>query len=177
MSRRTLSVSTLALLAPLGCAAAPSARPQAQAPALTRPMQSLSFYVGEWDCEGTTYQDGTPRSPLPYRVSVRPILDGSWLEVKFYQGDRLIASELKGYDESTHRYRHIGGAGQGASFSSSAGGWEGDHMTFFEDHPPAGERYRTVFTRHSPTRYSHVGAIDTGAGFQPDFAKTCQKAG
>ncbi|HUS62997.1 MAG TPA: hypothetical protein VMZ28_00595 [Kofleriaceae bacterium] len=173
MSRRTWSWPALALLAPLGCAAAPPAPPAS--PALAPAMRSLAFYVGEWDCQGTIYDGGKPQPPLPYHVSVHPILDGSWLEVKFYQGDELIASELKGYDESARRYRHIGGTGGGASFSSSADGWQGDHMVFHDDHPLPGEHQRTVFTHLSDTRYSHRAEADTGAGFEPDFEKTCEK--
>jgi hypothetical protein len=165
----------LALLAPLGCAAAPAAPATPATPALAPAMRSLAFYVGEWDCQGTIYDHGTPQAPLPYHVSVHPILDGSWLDVKFYQGDQLITSELKGYDETARRYRHIGGGGQGVSFSYSSSGWRGDHMTFDEDHPASGERTRTIFTHISDSRYSHVGESDTGAGFQPDFAKTCDK--
>ncbi len=151
-------------------------RAPASAPRLAPEMQRLGFYVGTWSCRGVaTGEDGSRQVYDALRVTVVPVLDGSWLEVRVFDGGVPATSELKGYDREGHRFRHIWAAGEGSSGSSSSPGWEGDHMVFTEDHPANGHRGRAVFTKLGETRYSHRAEVDTGHGYRVEFEKSCAK--
>lgn len=158
-----------------------AARPAAVAPAPRRPalapeMRGLSFYVGEWQCRGVSTDEKGARHPHgALRVSVVPVLDGTWLEVRVFENGVPATSELKGYDRQAHRYRHVWATGDGQSGSLSSSGWEGDHMVFHDDHPPPDARERATFTRVDDTHYSHRSELDTGGGYRLAFEKTCRK--
>lgn len=155
-------------------AAAPP--PAAPRPRLAPEMERLSFYVGEWQCRGVSTEESGARHEVPnLRVTVVPVLDGTWLEVRVFEGATPATSELKGYDRHAHRYRHVWASGEGQSGSYTSTGWDGDHMTFEADHPEPGRRERAIFTRLGETRYSHRAEVDTGGGYRVEFEKTCTK--
>lgn len=145
-------------------------------PALVPEMKRLSFYVGEWQCRGvSTDVDGTRHEHGALRVSVVPVLDGTWLEVRVSEDGVPATSELKGYDPHAHRFRHVWATGEGQTGSYTSPGWVGNQMVFLEDHPASGRPERTVFTRLGETRYSHRAEVDTGSGYRVEFEKTCSK--
>ena len=159
----------------LATPAAPTSR-AARPPALAPELKMLSFYVGEWQCRGVSTEESGARHEYPnLRVTVAPVLDGTWLEVRVFEGATAATSELKGYDRQAHRYRHVWASGEGQSGSYTSTGWDGDHMVFEADHPPPGRRERAIFTRLSDRRYSHRAEIDTGSGYRVEFEKTCSK--
>jgi hypothetical protein len=145
-------------------------------PPLVPEMRRLSFYVGEWQCRGVaTDDDGSQHVYDSLRISVAPVLDGSWLEVRVFENGVPATSELKGYDRHARRYRHVWAAGEGQSGSYSSAGWVGNRMVFDADHPASGRRERAIFTMLSDTRYSHRSEVDAGEGYRVDFEKTCRK--
>lgn len=150
--------------------------PAAPRPRLAPEMERLSFYVGEWQCRGVSTEESGARHEVPnLRVTVVPVLDGTWLEVRVFEDGVPATSELKGYDRHAHRFRHVWATGEGQTGSYTSPGWVGNQMVFLEDHPTSGRPERTVFTRLGETRYSHRAEVDTGGGYRVEFEKTCTK--
>lgn len=162
----------------VGCHPAAAKETTGAAPrvSLAPEMRRLAFYVGEWQCRGVaTDDDGSQHVYGSLRITVAPVLDGSWLEVRVFEDGVPATSELKGYDRQARRYRHIWAAGDGQSGSYSSAGWVGNRMVFDADHPPSGRRERAIFTMLSDTRYAHRNEVDQGGGYRVDFEKTCRK--
>ena len=152
-------------------ASPPPASSASDSAALPSPeMASLAFYVGSWTCNGHSVRKNTDE---PLRVEVHPVLDGHWLSVRVFRGEKQLSDEFKGYDPDRKKFVHLYVDPSGAG-SVASSGWEGDHMTFVSDLPST-PPFRSVFTKLSETSFSHQWQVDSGKGFQTAYNKVCRK--
>src|SRR5690349_1992024 len=86
------------LVATAACASAPRATPSTMA--LKAPLDSLQFYVGSWQCSGTSFagKDQPKDETWQARVEVEPELDGMSLHVQMIGPGENRTEEHKGYD-------------------------------------------------------------------------------
>jgi hypothetical protein len=164
---------TIALfVAATACAKAPAQ------PTLKPPLDALAFYVGSWQCKGTSFvaPDRPVEETWDARIEVTPELDGTSLFVQMFgPGDNQTA-EHKGYDPATKTWHHVavGKAGFWAAMVSP--GWDGTHMTF----TPAGgiedTHERATFTKRSEREYSHAVSRVTDHGDEKVWEKICKKS-
>lgn len=143
-----------------------------------QPPAALAFYVGHWQCSGTSYDDkGAVEQQWPaLEVAVTPEF-ASWIKVVMYDHGKQMTSELKGVD-SKGAYHHVFTDHEGGYGSVTSPGWTGNRLVFEEDHPdPSGPdgKLRMTFTKLDDTHYKHVEEVDTGAGWKLGFEKTCHK--
>jgi hypothetical protein len=181
MTSSAIRSSAMAIvLTATGCASSAASSPGAAAPpSVVAPgLSRLQFYVGRWACDGTEW-DKPGASPTHHKVGVRvaPVLDGTWLSVAVFQGDLQVTTELKGFDASTHEFRHLWVTRDGSSGSLTSKGWSGDRLVFDEDHPAPGARSRMTFQRIDDTHFDHRAEIDEGSGYRLEYQKQCHKVG
>ncbi|HTE54217.1 MAG TPA: hypothetical protein VK698_25355 [Kofleriaceae bacterium] len=154
-------------------AAAPSAAAPHGPPALSPALASLAFYVGSWQCKGTSYAaDGAEQERWDARIDVEPELGGSWLSVRMTGPGDNRTIEHKGYDASTHRWVHLAVSGDGSWGVVTSPGWTGSAMVFTPDDP---DGTHATFTRLSETSYSHAVTRDTEKGPVKVWEKRCTK--
>jgi hypothetical protein len=159
----------------VGCSHA-AVTSRATSPAV-QPPERLGFYVGQWSCEGTEYDEhGAVSGRYHLGVKVAGVLD-NWLSVAVFEGDKQLTAELKGYDPTRRMFRHIWTAPDGTSGSLTSKGWDGDRLVFDEEQPAATERTRMTFTKVDDGHYTHRAEVDAGAGFRLQFEKTCKRVG
>lgn len=142
---------------------------------LTAAQRQLQFYVGRWSCEAIEYDAGKPH-PMKMAVKVEPVFDGAWLAVNVFVDGEQVGSELKGFD-SEHKFHNLWTSPDGAWGSLVGAGWEGSRIVADEEHPTAGSRMRTTFTKIDETHYTHHADVDEGSGYKPVFEKSCHKMG
>jgi hypothetical protein len=163
----------LALAVAAGCAHS-SPPPVAAAPSATPPA-SLAFYVGHWQCSGTSYDaKGAVEKQWPaLEVAVTPELP-HWLKIIVYDHGKQVTSELKGLD-GKGAYHHVFADDEGGYGSVTSPGWTGNRLVFDEDHPDPSGKTRMTFTKVDDTHYTHSEEVDSGAGYKLAFEKTCHK--
>jgi len=173
-TRVFLVAGVIAMLALLFASLGSSSRVGAQSsgsagPAVKAELQPLSFFVGEWNCEGEFVAS---KKPIAAHITIAPDLDGSWLVFRWDDKapNRFHAMELWGFDKTTNHftnfiYDNFGGARQ---FNSS--GWDADTLTWtgnmLASPPAANERF--VMERKSPKEF--VISYDTRKPPQADWA-------
>lgn len=177
-----LAISCLASCAP--AAAPPPATPGPAAPsppppavALKPPLDTLAFYVGTWQCKGTSFV--TSEQPKEEKwdatVKVAPELDGTWLSVQMIGPDMNRTIEHKGYDPAAKRWVHLAVFNEGGWSILASPGWDGNHMTFTPE--DKSDKSRGTFTKLSETSYSHGVTRDTDKGVEKVWEKICNKMG
>jgi len=120
---------------------------------LASPLDSLAFYVGNWDCKGTEFATkDTPEKHWTAKVVVAPELD-TWLSVKMIGPDDNRTVEHKGYDPATKTWHHLGVSNGGGWGTMTSKGWDGQRMVFAPDNPA--DHSVTTFTRLGEREYSH----------------------
>jgi hypothetical protein len=157
------------------CAAAPARTPAQPAPAqLTSPLDSLAFYVGSWQCKGTTFPNSEQKAETwDARIEVEPELDGKWLQVKMIGPGENRTVEHKGFDPFSKRWIHVAVGNDGSWVAFSSSGWNGASMVF---DPAPSDGTHATFTKLSETSYSHVITRDAQSGQEKLFEKVCTKA-
>ncbi len=132
-----------------------NAQAKQPSPALKPELQSLSYFIGQWNCSG---EFPASHKPISSRIVFFPDLDGSWLSFRWDDNPpgQFHALELWGFDKTEHSftnsiYDNFGGM---RIFHSS--GWVGDELVWGpRDLPPnspiASERF--VFDRKSAREF------------------------
>ena len=164
------------LLVLAACATGPART--ARAPALKAPLDTLAFYVGSWQCKGTSFVTAEQPAEETWdaRVEVTPELDGTSLFVQMFgPGDNRTA-EHKGYDAETKTWHHVAVGNSGFWAAMISPGWDGSRMVF----APAGgiedARERATFAKHSDREYSHAVSRVTDHGDEKVWEKICTKS-
>lgn len=178
------SFALVALLLPTGCS------PTTTSPALTKlaagssgasssmegEMARLDFYVGDWDCKGTTLANTqSPAQEWSARIGVRKEAGGKWLSVRMDGPGDNHSFEFKGYDQNEKRWVHAWASSGGSSGTYVASGWEGDRMVFMPEPGDPSKKERAIFTKINDRQYSHRVEIDQGHGYAPVWQKVCSK--
>ncbi|MGE0868205.1 MAG: hypothetical protein AB7P03_06580 [Kofleriaceae bacterium] len=177
----TCVVATACHPAPQATVPQPAAPPTSAASSASTPLspelERLRFYLGEWSCKVDVYDGGDQvKSTEELAVLVHPVLAGTWLSIEVIENGKKVTSELKGYDATNKRWRHLWVADNGQNGSLSSDGWHGDQMVFLDDPPlPGTKGGRMTFTKISDNDYSHRAETDNGNGFRIDFEKRCHK--
>jgi hypothetical protein len=174
---KTLVVSFLTVPTALACGAsttpapASAARPVVLAP----PMSSLSFYVGSWQCDGTSFatQGQAKEEHWKARMEVAPELDGKWLSVQMIGPKQNRTAEHKGFDPVARRWVHVAVGNDGSWVTMSSPGWTGSHMVWTPD--ASQEKYHATFTKLGEDRYAHLVVADTDHGEEKIWQKVCTK--
>jgi hypothetical protein len=121
----------LECIAALLLAVAPALNAQSQQPSSTlKPeLQSLSYFLGQWSCDG---EFPSSHKPISSRIVFSPELDGSWLSFRWDDNppSQFHALELWGFDKTAKHftnsiYDNFGGA---RIFHSA--GWVADELTW-----------------------------------------------
>ena len=169
-SRRVKPILLIVLVA--AACARPASPPTP--PTLRAPLDSLSFYVGKWQCKGTDFV--TAAQPTwDARIEVEPELDGTSLFVQMIGPGDSRTAEHKGYDPTTKTWHHVAVANSGFWAAMVSPGWVGDHMVF----TPAGggdPSERATFTKHGEREYSHAVSRVTDHGEERVWEKVCRKS-
>ena len=164
MLRFTVLASVVA-----SCAAPKPARPKL-APAL----ESLAFYVGSWDCKGTTFKTSDQAEEhWSAKVIVTPELDGSWLSVQMIGPGANRTIEHKGYDPATKKFVHVAVGLDGSWGTVTSPGWSGSKMPW--EPGDKADTTHAVFAKLDDTRYSHGVTRDTEHGVERLWEKVCTK--
>ena len=147
-------------------------------PTLRAPLDTLAFYVGNWQCTGKSFvaPDQPVEETWSARVEVEPELEGTSLHVKMIGPGDNRTEEHKGYDPATKTWHHVAVANSGFWGALVSPGWVGDHMVF----SPAGggddPRERATFTKRNDREYSHAVSRVTDEGEQAVWEKVCRKS-
>ena len=155
-------VIVAALLGVASCAT-PAKRPPPIAPAL----ETLAFYVGTWNCKGTSFEKN---ERWEAQVIVTPELDGSWLSVKMIGPGENRTVEHKGWDPATKKWVHIAVASEGWWGTLRSDGWVGAQMRFIPD--DKADDTLATFTKLDERRYSH----GVTRGDEKLWEKVCTKS-
>jgi len=166
-----------------GCGGTPAAaRPVPPPAARRRPtlvgeMQKLSFYVGDWSCQGTIFATATdPQETFTARVEVRPDAGGAVVAVHMIGPGDSRSAEVKGYDPATRTWFHFWATRDGGRGSLSSDGWEGQRLVAYDDATARPRRRRTVFSKLAENRFSHREEAESETGFRPVWEKVCEKS-
>jgi hypothetical protein len=175
-----IAVASLVAVAACAGTAAPPATPATRAaapPALKAPLDSLAFYVGSWQCKGTSFATAdTPEKHWDARVDVTPELDGRWLSVVMTGPDANHTAEHKGYDPVDKRWHHLGVGNDGTWVVMSSPGWDGARMVFSPDAKTETESWIATFTKRGEREYSHAVSLITDAGEERVWEKVCTRS-
>jgi hypothetical protein len=153
---------------------APAPR-QPAAVALKPPLDTFAFYVGTWQCKGTSFKTSEQPEEEKWEatVEVAPELDGTWLSVKMVGPGMNRTAEHKGYDPTTKQWKHISVWGEGGWGVLSSSGWSGSQMVFTPDDKT--DKTHATFTKLGETSYSHSVSADTEKGAEKVWEKLCTK--
>jgi hypothetical protein len=158
---------------PLVAAPAATAQP---APALSKEMAKLAFYVGRWSCQGTEFAPGGAETATEQlSIEVTPVLDGSWLSVIVSKDGHPITRELKGYDSRDHKFHHLWTYAGGIWGSLTSDGWNGTQLVFTEDHPAAAGGDRMTFQYLDDQHFAHRAESSVNGSWQLAYDKKCSK--
>lgn len=153
----TPSVALLPVISALFCivAIAPALNGQSQTPSsvLKPELQPLSYFIGQWSCQGEFV---ATKKPISSRVSVSSDLDGSWLAFRWDDNAPNVfhALELWGFDKSANHFMNFIHDNFGGVRLFTAPGWGGETLTWTGNalpHPSLGERF--VIERNSPKQF------------------------
>jgi hypothetical protein len=141
----------------------------APVPAIKAPLDSLSFYVGNWTCKGTTFPTKEQKEEhWDARIAVVPELDGTWLGVRMTGPGTNRTVEHKGYDPVAKKWVHVAVGIDGSWGIITSPGWSGKQMVFDD----ANEHTVTTFTHIDERHYSHAVASQSGERL---WEKVCTK--
>jgi hypothetical protein len=161
----------LAIAVVAGCATPRTTAPP-RSP-LAPSLSDLAFYVGEWDCRGTTYAK-TGEEHWNAKVIVEPELDGSWLSVQMIGPGASRTVEHKGHDaEGTWVHMSVAPSGQWVVLTSP--GWMGSQMVYRSTDKT--DPTLTTFSKIDERTYSHGDARPTDHGLEKQWEKVCTKRG
>jgi len=112
---------------------ASSQTPTSSAPAALKPeMQSLAYFIGEWNCEGEFIAS---KKPIAAHISTAPDLDGSWIAFRWTDREPspFHALELFGFDKTAHHFTNFIHDNFGGVRLFNSPGWEADRLTWTGD--------------------------------------------
>jgi hypothetical protein len=155
---------SMAALAPLLATAiiwifaVPPLQSQAPAPAnsvaLKPEMQPLSFFLGEWKCDGEFIAS---KKPIAAHISTTPDLDGSWIAFRWtdQSPSTFHALELFGYDKTAHQFTNFIHDNFGGVRLFNSPGWEADTFSWTGNAlvPPSAPSERFVIERKSAKEF------------------------
>jgi len=160
-----------AMITLMGVPSCATAAGPARQPTLAGSLVTHSFYVGSWQCKGTSYSstEGQPDAMWDAVVKVEPELGGTWLSVKMTGPGAQRTIEHKGYDPETKRWTHVAMINDGTWISASSPGWTGSDLVFIPD--DRSDASRSTFTKLGEASYSHVVTL----GAERVWGKICTK--
>jgi hypothetical protein len=127
-----------AVLAFLSALILTSPATRAQSPASDSPvalkaeLQPLSFFVGQWNCEG---EFAASKKPIAAHIAITTDLDGSWLAFRWDDKapNRFHALEMWGFDKTAKRFTNFIYDNFGGARLFNSAGWEADTLTWTGD--------------------------------------------
>lgn len=137
-------------------------------PALNPALESFTYFVGRWNCEGEFV---AVKKPIAAQISIAADLGGSALSFRWDDNppNRFHALELWGFDSAANHFTNFIHDNFGGVRQFNSAGWEGDTLTWTGNAlatPPATNE-RFVLQRKSAKEF--VIAYDTRKG-QGDWA-------
>ncbi len=144
-------------------------------PTIAPALESLAFYVGSWDCKGTSFTTSDQAEEhWNAKVIVAPELDGSWLKVQMIGPGTNHTIEHKGFDPATKKWVHIAVGLEGSWGTVTSTGWTGAQMPWEPD--DKADHTHAIFTKIDDTHYSHGVSRDTDHGPERLWEKVCSKS-
>jgi hypothetical protein len=123
-------------------------------PALNSALQPLSFFVGQWNCEGEFV---AVKKPIAAYIAITPDLGGSWLTFRWDDKtpNRFHALELWGFDKTANHFTNFIHDSFGGVRQFNSTGWEGDTLTWTGNvlAAPGAANERFVIERKSPKEF------------------------
>ena len=137
-------------------------------PALNPALESFTYFVGHWNCEGEFV---VVKKSTAAQISVASDLGGSALSFRWDDKppNRFHALELWGFDKTANHFTNFIHDNFGGVRQFSSAGWEGDTLTWTGNAlaTPPNTNERFVLQRKSAKEF--VIAYDTRKG-QADWA-------
>jgi hypothetical protein len=118
------------------------------ASALKAGLEPLSFFVGQWNCEG---EFTATKKPIASHVAGAPDLDGSWLAFRWDDKvpNQFHALELSGFDKAAIHFTNLVHDNFGGVRLFNSPGWDSDTLIWTGDllAAPAALSQRIVIER------------------------------
>jgi hypothetical protein len=117
-------------------------------------LQPLSFFLGEWNCEGEFVAS---KKAIASHIAIAPDLEGSWLVFRWddKEPNRFHALELWGFDKAANHFTNFIHDNFGGARLFNAPGWDGDTLIWTGNllaaPPTLDERF--VIERKSPKEF------------------------
>jgi hypothetical protein len=109
-------------------------------------------------------------------VHVVPVAEGAWLHLTYDSSDGSHTSEFKGFDTAKNQWTHIWVAADGTRGQINSSAFMNDTMVFAtKELDSEGHQIQTVFTKLSPTSYSHGDEAILEKTTKPIWKKICSK--
>jgi hypothetical protein len=116
-------------------------------------IEPLSFFIGQWNCEGEFVAS---KKPIASHIAVVPDLDGSWLTFRWDDKtpNQFHALELWGFDKTTKHFTNFIHDNFGGARLFDSPGWDGDTLIWTGDvlASPSALNQRFVIERKPLTR-------------------------
>ncbi len=152
----TLPAALTLLFASLLISAAARAQTSApdSPPPLNSALESLTYFAGQWNCEGEFV---AVKKPIAAHIAVASELGGSWLSFRWDDKtpNRFHALELWGLDKAANHFTNFVHDNFGGVRQFNSTGWEGDRLTWTGNAlaipPAANERF--LIERKSPKEF------------------------
>lgn len=90
-------------------------------------LQPLSFFLGEWNCEGEFVAS---KKTIASHIAIAPDLEGSWLVFRWDDKapNRFHALELWGFDKAANHFTNFIHDNFGGARLFNSPGWDGDTL-------------------------------------------------
>jgi hypothetical protein len=100
--------------------------------ALKVEIEPLSFFVGQWDCDGEFVAS---KKPIASHIAIAADLDGSWLVFRWDDGppNQYHALELWGFDKTAKHFTNFTHDNFGGVRLFQSPGWDGDTLIWTGD--------------------------------------------
>jgi hypothetical protein len=101
-------------------------------PSLKSEVEPLSFFLGQWSCEG---EFPATKKPISSRVAATASLDGSWLLFRWddIAPNQFHALEMWGYDKDAKQFTNFIFDNFGPARLFHSPGWESDKLIWTGD--------------------------------------------
>ena len=156
----------------------------AQAPMKASKLADLQWFVGNWDCTGTTFaMADMPQHPTKAKAKGAWALGDQWMaltydEVKDAKNPHPIMARLYiGYDPELKQLISGSLDNMGGYSTGATNGWNNSMLTFEGPMHSGGmtSKQRETFTKKSATELMHSSSIEVNGKWQKLDEETCWK--
>jgi hypothetical protein len=143
----------------------------------------LGYFVGKWQCSGTAFaMEKMPEHATSGWVTASWALNGHWVAFTYAEtksaanAHPFSISGFMGYDAQQKAFV-MGGADSMGGYSTEAGPWQGNTLTFTGPWHMNGMTMnsRDTFMKKSESQMTHTGEIEQGGKWMKAVQETCNR--